>query len=70
MTKALRAAGEESARQSVSLFIWNQTSALMAGKLFSSAGRTAAIRVALSPPCSALAVSEMMIGFPFAASPL
>ena len=66
-TNAACDAGEESIRQSVSLFIWNQTSAFMPGNIVLSEGRMPAIQAALSPPSSALAVSGIMIGFPFVA---
>src|SRR5665213_2344878 len=67
VTKAASDVGEESIRQSVSLFIWNQTSALTSGHVVFSDGRIPAIHAALSPPSSALAVSGIMIGFPVAA---
>jgi len=62
-------AADESIRQSVSLFMWNQTNALIDGYDAFSGGKMPAIHAALSPPCSVDAVSAIMIGFALSASP-
>ena len=61
-------AGDELMRQSDSLLMSNQTTALMSGKLVRSVGMMSSIHFALSPPASADAISPMRIGFFFAAS--